>query len=143
MTSNTKTQLSNIDDVEVGKIYEANFGFTSYLSPKTASPSFLKKYASWDLLDGKKVLVIEKTTVNTMRANLPVVKFQVLPDNTDPDSKISLAQQTNRGTIGEWCLCSPHYLYKIHTQNNATCTCNLWTTGCVCGIFKSEKSKKK
>lgn len=131
-----------IDDIEVGKIYVADFsGITTQIPPKNATQPFIKKYSKWSDLTGKRVLVLEKTTASasspytSAKAVIPVLKFAVMPINTPEQNKID--------TSGEWCLCSARYLYKQQTKNHASCTCNLWITGCTCGIFKAEQSKKK
>ena len=122
-------------NIEIGKIYTADFG--QILDPITrnmATDSFLRKYFQWFMLTGKRVLVLEKITPTSCPSN-DLLKFVVLPINDPKQNKID--------STGEWCLCSANYLHKPQTQNHANCTCNLWTTGCVCGIFKTEQSKKK
>ena len=131
------TFCKDIDDVEVGKIYITDFRGLIHPIPDTfATQSFIKKYPSWDKIDGKKVLILEKTFVapsTTLGAR--IIKFAVFPINNPRQNKID--------SSGEWCFCTPGYLYKQQTNRHANCTCNLWTTGCVCGIFKSEQNKKK
>ena len=130
------TFCKDIDDVEIGKIYTIDCSGLSHPIPDTfATQIFIKKYPSWDKINGKRILVLEKTFVSTTATGgSRIIKFAVFPIN-DP-------KQNRVDDSGEWCFCTPSYLYK-QVNKHANCTCNLWTTGCVCGIFKSEKNKKK
>lgn len=118
-------------EVKVGMTYTVDFfrctSFPSNRIPNFSATSvFRKKYSHWSLLTGKRVLILEKEPLHQ-------IKFTTFPIN-DP-------KQYKTDSSGEWCFCSFHYLSKA--QNHVNCSCNLWTTGCVCGLFKLEQNKKK
>jgi len=128
MTSPDLIPCKVVTDITVGKIYTVDF--TGYISPipkSNTTDAFRKKYLNWNELNGKRVLVLQIAK--------HLIKFSVLPIN-DP-------KQNKTGPTGEWCLCAPNYLYKSQAQNHhANCSCNLWTTGCTCGLFKAEQKQK-
>jgi hypothetical protein len=136
MTALAKIPCKDIDDIDVGKIYIINFDkLFKPIKNNHATDSFIKKYHKWGNLDDKRVLILEKTDIAYATGTIiPVLKFTVLP--------ITNSRQNKTDSLGEWCLCSARYLYK-QAQNHANCTCDLWITGCICGVFKSEQSKKK
>ena len=94
------------------------------LSTKIDGPSvnFSTKYPTWGLVDNKLVAVLEVLS--------GLIKFQVVGD---PASC--------------WATARPEFFQlqdalTLSEEPATRCQCDVWITGCKCGIFKNEQKSK-
>lgn len=121
------------EDIEVGRIYRLSqtLIYAGFID-SNGTTTFKHKYHKWSDLAGKKILVLEKLTFNVPNC----IKFAVYPINSP--------LQTRTDSSGDWCICSYNYLQQIPKKTKPTieCRCNIWITGCKCGVFKIEQAAK-
>lgn len=114
-----------VDDIIVGETYEirliGHHGLVKDFSGRNQSDSFTKKYSNirWNELNLYKAVIIEKSA-----SFRDIVKIVIKDD--PPEC---------------WALFNVCYLEPMPTPS--ICNCDIWISGCKCGVFQKEKFSSK
>lgn len=129
----------SINDLKTGKIYTVDFSGVHNarkIDASNATDKFRTRYPTWRSISAKRVLILDKVEKVEAHRTVHCAKFAVLPINRSEQNKLT--------DDGEWCLSSSGYFRKCTNPPPVTvCSCDIWITGCKCGAFKTEQTKKK
>jgi hypothetical protein len=111
-----------LNNIKLGSSYVFKLGSASQKGLPTDSGNipagFYQKYPAWGDVDGRTVSIISKHATG--------VKFFVLGDKTS-----------------EWAVAKPEFFFPLEKplMRTSGCSCNLWVSGCNCGVFQSEQQQ--
>lgn len=111
-----------IDDIKVGETYTLHFenATSSIRRHRDNSEEFVNKYKGirWSTLQGKRVVIL-KIIKQYARFHL---------EDDPPTHYTALAANYFKPILGSSSL-------------RVVCQCNIWITGCKCGVFKAEQTQ--
>lgn len=129
------------EDLIIGECYQVDFRQVGLpIDAGSATSKFRARFPKWDDIGLAQARAIERTVITRLGHKIDVIKFEVLP----------IPSGNTSGSSGEWCLASASYFHELPNQPNQvvapaanSCQCNIWMSGCTCGVMASERAKKK
>lgn len=114
----------NKQDLKESKVYRIEDASKTPFIRSLTSKNILEKYKFYSDLNGKQIILLSKENPKKQSNNIQYIGVKIYVKHPDC-----------------WLYISESVLKEVKVPD--ICFCNLWVTGCKCGVFKREKNEEK